>query len=215
MSNFPPSQRTLKQIHEDVPVDHYDKGIKKNFFQKIWHHSRFTQIDKEIIPLSDKVLDIGCHSGLFTKRIKERSKAKKIYGIDISRNAIIHARQRIKDGNFQVADAHKLPFKDNTFGAVFCLEVLEHIENPSQVLSEIHRVLKPKGYSLVLIPTNNLPFRIIWYIWNRIYDVWNHAHVQDFRDNSLEKLVKKANLHISSVKKFNLGMLKIIKFYKL
>lgn len=208
------SQRTLQQTHEDVPIDHYDKGIKNNIFQKIWHKTRFREIDKEITPLSDKVLDIGCHSGLFTKRIKEKTLSKKIYGIDISPKAIAHARQRIRDGDFRVSNAHKLPFKEATFGAVFCLEVLEHVENPPQVLSEIHRVLKPKGYGVILIPTNNLLFRTIWFIWNRIYPVWNHAHVQDFRNDSLEKVVKQVNLQIVSVRTFNFGMLKIIKFSK-
>lgn len=207
-------RRTLQETHEDVPIDHYDKGIKNNIFQKIWHEKRFKEIDKEIVPLSDKVLDIGCHSGLFTKRIKEKILSKDIYGIDISLKAINHARQRMPDGNFRVGNVHKLPFKGNAFGAIFCLEVLEHVENPSQVLSEIHRVLKPKGYGVILIPTNNLLFRTIWFIWNRVYPVWDHAHVQDFRGAFLEILIKRANLQIVSVRTFNFGMLKIIKFSK-
>lgn len=207
-------QRTLQQTHEDVPIDHYDKGIKNNIFQKIWHEKRFKEIDKEITPVSDKVLDIGCHSGLFTKRIQEKTLSKQIYGIDISLKAIAHARQRIPGSNFKVGNIHKLPFKEDAFGAIFCLEVLEHVENPSQVLSEIYRVLKPKGYGVILIPTNNLLFRTIWFIWNRIYPVWDHAHVQDFRNDSLERLIKQANLRIVSVRTFNFGMLKIIKFSK-
>lgn len=45
-----------------------------------------------------------------------------------------------------VADAHKIPFADGTFEAVWVQAVLEHVLTPEQVVQEIHRVLKPGGY---------------------------------------------------------------------
>src|SRR5690606_22246129 len=42
-----------------------------------------------------------------------------------------------------LADARKLPFVDGSFDAVLCLEVLEHVPHPGEVLAEIARVLKP------------------------------------------------------------------------
>lgn len=44
-----------------------------------------------------------------------------------------------------VADAHSLPFADQTFDAVVIQAVLEHVLDPHQVVAEIHRVLKPEG----------------------------------------------------------------------
>jgi SAM-dependent methyltransferase len=44
-----------------------------------------------------------------------------------------------------VADAHALPFRDGVFSACLCMNALEHYRQPSQVLSEIYRVLKPGG----------------------------------------------------------------------
>jgi SAM-dependent methyltransferase len=44
-----------------------------------------------------------------------------------------------------VADAHKLPFQDNTFDGVWIQAVLEHVLDPAIVVAEIHRVLKPSG----------------------------------------------------------------------
>jgi SAM-dependent methyltransferase len=44
-----------------------------------------------------------------------------------------------------VADGHELPFKSATFDAVWIQAVLEHVLEPSRVVEEIHRVLKPSG----------------------------------------------------------------------
>lgn len=61
--------KSLLEIHEDVPADHYDKGIRKNLFQKYWHFTRFEEVLKNINPVYGPVLDIGCHSGTFTAKI--------------------------------------------------------------------------------------------------------------------------------------------------
>jgi SAM-dependent methyltransferase len=44
-----------------------------------------------------------------------------------------------------VGDAHCLPFKDETFDAVVCFNVFEHLHNPVVAASEIFRILKPSG----------------------------------------------------------------------
>lgn len=44
-----------------------------------------------------------------------------------------------------IADAHQLPFSDSSFDGVWIQAVLEHVLEPNQVVSEIHRVLRPDG----------------------------------------------------------------------
>lgn len=208
------NKKSLQERHEDVPADHYDLAIKNNSFQRYWHFKRFSEVDRFITPVSGNVLDVGCHSGLFTNRILKKMKASKIYGIDVSSNAIERAKSRIPRGHFQVADAYSLPFQDGIFDAVFCLEVLEHVDFPEKVLSEIKRILKKGGYGVILVPTDTLLFRAIWFIWNLRYKVWTHTHVQSFTDSKLEDLIKEKELEINDSKTFHLGMLKLVKFSK-
>lgn len=50
------------------------------------------------------------------------------------------------------ADICDLPFEDNSFDVVFCNHVLEHIEDDKKAMSELLRVLKPKGLGIFQIP---------------------------------------------------------------
>lgn len=51
-----------------------------------------------------------------------------------------------------VADAHRLPFKSQTFDLVIADALLEHVQDPVQVVNEIHRVLKKRGKVYAMTP---------------------------------------------------------------
>lgn len=202
--------KTLLEIHENVPADHYDRGIKYNLFQKYWHLRRFIEVLKVVREVEGPVLDVGCHSGTFTAKILKRVGSKKVYGIDISEQAISLAKKRIPFGNFRVGDAQKLPFKSDFFEAAFCLEVLEHVDDPVAVLKEINRILKKGGYAVLLVPSDDRLFKVIWFLWTLYYPHWRHAHVQSFKERTLESIIELVGLKISKQKSFHQGMLKLV-----
>lgn len=202
--------KTLLEIHEDVPANHYDQGIKKNIFQKYWHWRRFTEVLKEVEPTSEPILDLGCHSGTFTERVLSKIGTKQVYGIDVSPSAISLAAKRIPYGKFVIGDATSLPYENNFFNEVFCLEMLEHVDDPIAVLKESKRVLKKGGKMLILVPSDNNFFKLVWFIWTLYYHHWRHAHVQSYRNDLLEKVIKEVGFKVLKVKTFNSGMLKLI-----
>lgn len=51
-----------------------------------------------------------------------------------------------------IGDIHDLPLPDSSEESILCLAVLEHVENPIQAVSEIYRVLRPKGKVLLYVP---------------------------------------------------------------
>jgi SAM-dependent methyltransferase len=51
-----------------------------------------------------------------------------------------------------VADIHELPFAAETFGAVECDAVLEHVSDAARAVRELHRVLRPGGQLHVVVP---------------------------------------------------------------
>ncbi len=116
-----------------------------------------------------------------------------------------------------VGDAHKLPFNNNSFDAVFCLEALEHVADPLLALKEFKRVMKKGGYGVFLVPSDNDLFKIVWWLWLHFYPrgwVWRETHIQTYRNNYLPVACRKAGFKIVVDKKFNLGMLHLVKVQK-
>lgn len=208
-------------MHEHVPPDWYWQSLRVDPFQRYWHKRRFEEISKLINPIKGgKVLDVGCADGVFSKVILDKTKAEELIGIDVVKTSIAWAKKhwrKSKKMKFMVGDAENLDFKSNTFDAVFCFEVLEHVHNPEKVLQEFKRVMKKGGYGVFLVPSDSLLFRTIWFLWLNFYPrgwVWKETHIQTYRNNYLPKMCKKAGFKIEKEKKFNLGMLHAVKVRK-
>lgn len=207
-----------EDLHEHVPANWYFESLKKDRLQKLWHTTRFREIKKVATP-AEKVLDIGCADGVFSNVILKSTKTKSLIGLDIVKTSIAWAKKHWKNPKmrFLVGDAHKLEFPKGTFDAVFIMEVLEHVADPRLVLKEVKRVLKKGGYAVFLVPSDSLLFRIIWFFWLHFYPrgwVWNHTHIQSYRKNFLTKICKQAGFKIEVDKKFNLGMLHLVRVRK-
>jgi len=79
--------------------------------------------------------------------------------------------------NFQIMNAHELHFTNNTFEAVSIVEVIEHVENPSQVLREIYRVLKKDGTMYLTTPNPSHISIFLKYLRNkRVRIHCDHLH---------------------------------------
>ncbi|MEW9920301.1 class I SAM-dependent methyltransferase [Marimonas sp. MJW-29] len=90
-----------------------------------------------------KVLDLCCGQGNVTEALAKAGHA--VIGADFSAKMLSHARDKFPDGEFVEADAQNLPFGDAEFDAVVCSFGLMHVPDQPKALSEIRRVLKPKG----------------------------------------------------------------------
>ena len=49
-------------------------------------------------------------------------------------------------------DISEIPFESDTFDAIICIHVLEHVENDKRAIDELYRVLKPNGWALISVP---------------------------------------------------------------
>jgi len=212
------SLQDAANLHKNVPPDWYFQSIRRNLFQRYWHKMRFREVKKEIEP-AKTVLDIGSADGLFSREILRKTKAESLVGIDVLQSSVDWANKhwRTNKLKFQLGDAHDLPFRARSFDAVFTLEVMEHVRNPKKVLNEMKRVLKKDGYAIMLVPTDSLLFRMIWWFvtnfwWARI---WDDCHVQSFdKNNKLSSYAKKVGFEIEVDRNFAWGMLNIVKLRK-
>lgn len=85
---------------------------------------------------------------------KNRKKCKKVFAVDISKNAFSKTRS-IAPRNlvFLKMNIEHLKFRKNYFDKIICVETLEHVLHPYKVLKEFARVLKPNGKLILTYPT--------------------------------------------------------------
>lgn len=97
-----------------------------------------------------RVLDAGCGKGRYAALIKESLPAIEMHAVDVSAEMLRHVPADIKA---QEASIQDLPYADETFDLVYCVEALEHVPNPPEAIAEMARVLAPGG-RLVVIDKN-------------------------------------------------------------
>jgi len=152
---------------------------------------------------SEHTLDIGCDAGVYTIEFLRRG-VKKISGIDINVSSIKIAKDNLKKVNLHAdltqSDAQALHFKDNTFDQVICLMIMEHVKNPTALLNEISRVLKPGGQLVLSVPNElYLSKPIIPYDFSKILIEIGHEHAGYYLED-LQGFFQKSNLFIKEHK---------------
>ena len=96
-----------------------------------------------------KVLDVACGTGYGSALL---SLNNKVTGVDISEEAIKHAKDHFEVPDFRVGNAEKLEFEDGSFDAVVSFETIEHLDKPMEFIKEVRRVLKKDGKFYGSIP---------------------------------------------------------------
>lgn len=125
-----------------------------------------------------KFLDLGCDEGTWTINLAKKIGTRNVYGIDIIDEKLKIANLKgikITKGSLN----KKFPYNDNYFDVIHGNQIIEHIENLDNFVSEIYRILKPGGY--VIISTENASS------WHNIF-----ASIMGYQIFSLTNISSKA-----------------------
>jgi glycosyltransferase involved in cell wall biosynthesis/SAM-dependent methyltransferase len=151
------------------------------------------------VKASSRVLDLGCGAGQFSLPLSQRCALALSVDLDMPRlrelrdaGAVQHLPVRPVR-----ADAARLPLADASFDAVVCREVLEHVDEPGDVLDEIRRVLSFEGKLCVTVPS---PHTERWFQWvdSRWLDMAGHVHV--FHRSEMCALLERHGFRVRSVR---------------
>ncbi len=107
------------------------------------------------------ILDVGCGNGYAVTRFLAHP-ADRVFAIDMHEPSILYAQQQFgRSGlEFQVQRVEKLSNQGKQFDAVIFADILEHVEQPGELLQSALQLLEPGGRILVTIPNGYGPFEI-------------------------------------------------------
>jgi SAM-dependent methyltransferase len=136
-----------------------------------------------------RILDAGCGSGSVLDRLADFGK---VTGADISPASVAATRARGHD--VHQASLDRLPFENDSFDLVTCLDVLEHTSDDVAALRELRRVIRPGGHLLLTVPA----YPALW----SGHDELNHHHRRYLR-GSLRAAAERAGLALERDSHFN------------
>lgn len=164
--HYPRTERNVDERGQDKTEE--DRAIARRFDEAFFdgdrrhgyggfsYHPRFWQ---PVVPTfqahfglaaGDSVLDVGCAKGFMMHDLAELIPGLVVKGIDVSRYAIDHAIEDMRE-HVQVADARSLPFPDDAFDVVISVNTIHNLvrEECAQALREIERVARRGAFVTV------------------------------------------------------------------
>jgi len=196
--------------YKNIEGDYYEKAHKGSHkSQEFMYTSREDYfIDFMKLKGNEKILDIGCGSGTFTRRIAKAYPNIKIIGADISEKVIAFARKetkkrKIKNASFIVSGINKINV-DVQFDVIIVSHLIEHLEKPLDALNEVKKKLR-KGGSLFITTPN---YTSLWPLAEKVFDKTiakegyslDEQHISRFNYNSIQEIVKKSRLKVDEIK---------------
>jgi ubiquinone/menaquinone biosynthesis C-methylase UbiE len=130
------TQDRLADVLETRGADPQQQAMRQAFLADVPFPARAT------------VLDVGCGTGVLTRRLARLPTVETVIGVDPAPALLERARDLAADVpniTFQEADGCSLPFSDEAFDVVVFDSTLSHVPAPGDALAEAHRVLRPFG----------------------------------------------------------------------
>jgi ubiquinone/menaquinone biosynthesis C-methylase UbiE len=135
----------------------------------------------------DRVLDLGCGAGAFSALAA--ASGASTTGVDVAEAALEHARSAYPELEFRLVPFDgPLPFDDSSFDLVWASEVIEHVADTAAWLSEVRRVLAPRGRLLITTPSHGRLRLLVHGIERYSEPQGDHLHLYTLR--SLRELLR-------------------------
>lgn len=183
-------------------MKNYKEKSKQSFDKqaKIYDDSNYSKYPRKCYPyvLSeltklkfDTILDLGCGTGSVLDLLLKQKPSVHAYGLDLSDEMLAVVRQKLGEkAELMQGDSENLPYQDNSFDAVMCIESFHHYPDPLKALSEIYRVLKPQGKFILCDTWMFTPIRGIL---NAFIKFSNDGDVRVYSEHEIIKMLADSN----------------------
>jgi SAM-dependent methyltransferase len=160
----------------------FQPGLPGLFFNPFFFIRRnlYTHIRRVAPLLKGRLLDFGCGR----KPYENLFSVSEYVGLDMEQTGHNHRNSKVD----VFYDGKHIPFPDESFDALFCSEVLEHVFDPELVLPEIRRVLKRDATALLTVP----------FCWNEHEVPFDYARYSTF---GIKHLLEKHGFEVLEVQR--------------
>ena len=139
------------------------------------------------LPVRPCLLDVGCALGFMLQEAKAAGWDPA--GVETSEFAAHYAAEHAGCPVF-AGTLQEAAFAADSFDVVTLMDVIEHVPDPPSLMTEIYRVLRPRG--VVFLVTPNFSSFFVRLYGPRAYGVWPDQHVVYFQPSTMAKLLRRA-----------------------
>ena len=133
-------------------------------------------------------LDVGCGECNYTNIL--RTKTREVISLDVQKPQ----NPLSSENTFVLGSVENLPFKENSFDFIYCLSVIQLIEDDRTAIEEVFRILKPGGRFYFTVPTRRSVFRVIRdleiHFGTYKYPQFNVEHHHYYAKRDIETLIR-------------------------
>jgi SAM-dependent methyltransferase len=179
---------------DDLTIFHENTAGSGHYIDVASREHAVYSLQKHVRPARPTILEVGCSSGLLLQILRERLPDAVLLGADYVKGPLECLSQRMPRIPLLQFDLTSCPLPSGCVDAVVALNVLEHIEDDSAALAQLHRILKRGGIAVIEVPAGP-----------HLYDLYDKEllHFRRYRMAELSKMVRAAGFDI--VERSHLG----------
>lgn len=182
---------------------HENDGFAERDFERLasveagnfWFRSRNRLIAWALaryFPRAESFLEIGCGTAFVLTGIRKAFPHLRLAGSEIFTRGLGYARERLPDVTLLQMDARQIPL-EQAYDVIGAFDVLEHVTEDTDVLTQLHRAVRPGGGIIVSVPQHPR-------LWN-VVDEFSH-HKRRYTRADLTAKVRRAGFRVRGVTSF-------------
>lgn len=166
---------SIKQVGNVNTEEYWDK-----LYQDEFEHNYIREDTKSYDSIlkdfnGGKLLDIGCGTGAFTREVRNRFPDAEIWGSDFSMKAIDYCRQQNRTIFYANHPLLNKNYEKNYFDMITMNHIIEHIDNPKELIKHAKTILKQDGTLILTMPLDDDE-------WHEHLKVWHYNDIVNLLD---------------------------------
>ncbi len=191
---------------KDDPVQQQYAKLALIYDQKWSYYNQQTVkavIDRLTINPQDKILDLGCGTGNLLKELVKIIPEENLFGVDCCPEMLDIAQKKLpKTVHLSLNHAQTLNFPANSFEQIISTSNFHYFTEPSPVIQEAKRVLKPNGYFII---TDWCRDFLTCKLLDMFLQSFDSAHFFTYNSQELKTIVKQENFQEIKVETYKLN----------